>query len=224
MCIDYRELNKVTKGDTYPMPRIEEMLDKFGKSNYFCLFDLRSAYWQVPLAPSAREKTAFTTKSGHYEFTRMSMGLKTAPATFQRTVDMALVSVKDFASPYLDDVATHGEGYRDSLWRAIRVVDALSSAKLCIKDTKCCLMMKKMIYLGYLITEFGVTPDPKKISAIVELATPTNPTAVKSALGIYVQFRRFMPFFADMAAPLSDLLKKGKPWTWTEEAQNHGRH
>lgn len=107
ICIDYRELNKITKKDMFPMPTVDVMLDLLGKSKVFCLLDLRSHMPHIPLEVGLREKTVFSTRSGHWEFVRMPFGLATAPATFQRGISMVLAPMGEQANPYLDDILVH---------------------------------------------------------------------------------------------------------------------
>lgn len=148
ICIDFRELNKITKRDTFLMPTVDAMLDLLGKSKVFCLLDLRLAYWQIPLAEASREKTAFSTPSGHWEFVRMPFGLANAPATFQRCIMMILLRLEKTASPYLDDILVHGERVRACIHSLDEVLTRISKARMAAKGTKCRVLVDEMIYLG----------------------------------------------------------------------------
>uniref|UniRef100_A0A1X7T3B8 Reverse transcriptase domain-containing protein n=1 Tax=Amphimedon queenslandica TaxID=400682 RepID=A0A1X7T3B8_AMPQE len=137
LCVDYRQLNQVTKFDAYPMPRVEELLDTIGDAEFITTLDLAKGYWQVPVNEKDREKTAFTSPRGLYQFKTMPFGLSGAPATFQRMMDEILRGTETFAGVYLDDIVIHSSIWRDHLNQLTDVLKRLDDAGLTIKLKKC---------------------------------------------------------------------------------------
>lgn len=227
-CVDYRKLNNITHKDAYPLPRIEESLTALGTGAYFSTLDLTSGYWQVPMAPQDREKTAFTTPMGLFEFNSMPFGLCNAPATFQRLMERCL-GHKNFESVllYLDDVIIFSKSYEDHLRHLAEVFQVLIKHGLKIKPSKCHLMKPRVNYLGHVVSAEGVMPDPEKISAVQDWPTPTTVKEVRSFLGFAGYYRRFIPHFAQVAEPLQELirgypceqLKRRLPIEWTERQE-----
>ena len=220
ICIDFRKLNQVTVGDSYPLPNIQEVLDKLGKSRYFSALDCASGYWQIPVAPEDQCKTAFSTQKGHFEFKRMPFGLKSAPATFQRLMNTILMgSIGLRCLVYLDDIIIFGETLQEHHYRLQQVFQKLREHDIQLEPDKCEFLKTELQYLGHTITADGVAPDPNKIRAIVEFPTPKTTTSVKSFLGLVGYYRKFIPNFSRRAKPLNDLLKKTQTWKWEREQE-----
>jgi hypothetical protein len=218
ICIDFRKLNDVTVGDSFPIPNIQDILDKLGRARYFSALDCASGYLQVPLAEEDRPKTAFSTSSFHYEYLRMPYGLKSAPSTFQRLMNnvlMGLIGTRCFV--YLDDIIIFGETLEDHHIRLREVLDRLRQYNLKIEPDKCEFLKTELTYLGHVVTGEGVKPDPQKVHAISNFPTPKNRTDVKSFLGLAGYYRRFIPHFSKIAKPLNDLQKKDQQWKWEQE-------
>lgn len=148
LCVNYRALNKITRNEPYPMPLVEDLVNDVGCSSWFCLLDLKSAYWQVPMDKASIAKTAFSTKRGHYEFTHMSMGLKTAVFTFQRAINTALYSVQQACQAYLDDLLVHARIFNDGLEALECVLKLLLKHGLQASFKKCKFLMRQVPYLG----------------------------------------------------------------------------
>jgi len=213
ICVDFRKLNDVTVGDSFPIPNIQDILDKLGRARYFSALDCASGYWQVPLAEEDRLKTAFSTPTCHYEYLRMPFGLKSAPSTFQRLMNnvlMGLIGTRCFV--YLDDVIIFGETLQEHYARLREVFEKLRQYNLKIEPDKCEFLKTELSYLGHVVTGEGVKPDPHKIQAINEFPIPRNKTDVKSFLGLDGYYRKFIPQFSKIAKPLNDLLKKDHTW------------
>lgn len=212
LCIDYRALNRVTKNEAYRMPLVDDMLNSVGQSSWFCLIDLKSAYWQIPMEESSICETVFSTQKGHYEFTRMPFGLSFAAFTFQNQADEVLRDVADICKAYLDDLLCHGGTFEECCERLHRVLKILIEARLLASFSKCQFLQQEMPYLGFLLTKDGVKIDPAKIEAIRSLKPPTDVAGLQHVLGLFQHYARFYPQFAGLAVPLTDLLQKGRTW------------
>jgi Reverse transcriptase (RNA-dependent DNA polymerase) len=178
LCIDYRKLNAVTKIDAYPLPRIDDLLDSLGGSQWFTTLDLASGYWQVSMHPDDVEKTAFITPSGLYEFLVMPFGLNNAPGTFQRLMNWVLRDfIGIFVAVYLDDVIIYTKGtFELHLNHVKQVFQSLREAQLCIKLKKCYFCHPSLAFLGHIVGQGGIHPDPEKIKKIKDFPIPTNLT------------------------------------------------
>ena len=221
MVIDFRALNAKTVGDAYPLPNITEILDNLGKAKYFSVFDLASGFHQIPMDPADSPKTAFSTDRGHYEYLRMPFGLKGAPATFQRLMDRVLTGLQGTELfVYLDDIVIFAASIEEHAGRAKRLFARLSAAGLRLQPEKCAFLSTKIKYLGHIITESGVSPDPDKVKAVQNFPIPKNPRNIREFLGLVGYYRKFIADFAARTKPLSDLLKKRREFVWTEQQQH----
>ena len=225
-CVDYRKLNAVTVKDVYPLPRIEDALSRLQGAKVFSSLDLQSGYWQVPVAEEDKEKTAFITEEGLWQFRVMPFGLCNAPGTFQRMMDTVLGDER-FTSclVYLDDIIVYGRSYEEHQERLALVLRYIDAVGLKIKLKKCTFGQKRLSVLGHVVSAQGVEPDPEKIKAVAEFPLPPmNATEkvqkkhIMSYLGLCSYYRRFVPKFADMARPLHQLTKKDQPFEWSEAA------
>ena len=223
-CVDYRDLNAVTKADTFPLPRIDDLLDQLGKSHYFSTLDLASGYWQIRVHPDSQEKTAFVTPQGLYEFKVMPFGLTNAPAVFQRLMQRVLMGLntteeKDFVAVYIDDVLVFSRTLKDHLQHLQLVIDRLQQAGLKLKPTKCHFVREEVEYLGHLITPGGLKPNPRLVEAVRDFPTPQSLKQLRQFIGLSSYYRRFVPKFAKIAQPLHRLTKKEVAFTWDEACQ-----
>jgi hypothetical protein len=218
-CVDYRKLNALTKKDCYPIPRIDETIDKLGKAKVFTTLDLKSGYWQVGMADVDKDKTAFTTRSGNWHFTVMPFGLCNAPATFQRLMDLVLDEHKyDFTLVYLDDIIVYSDTFENHLKHLDCVFNKIHKAGLTLKINKCTFAANELKFLGHKITKDGVSVLPEKVDAVRNCRQPKNTTDVKSFLGLANYYRRFVPSFSTVAAPLN-ALTSDREWQWTDACQ-----
>ena len=217
-CIDYRRLNADTTRDSFPLPRIDDCLDALSGAKWFHVMDLRSGYWQQELREEDRYKTAFTTHRGLFELNVTSMGLKGAPASFQRLMMVALAGlVWEICLVYLDDIIVFGRTFGESLERLELVLRALRRANLTLHPGKCSLFRKQVQFIGHVVSEEGVAPDPSKVSAVKHFPVPKSVRGVREFLGLASYFRRFIPRFADVARPLHRLLENSSRFQWTKE-------
>lgn len=208
--VDYRRLNEKTIGNSYPLPLIDALLDKLGRSQYFSTLDLASGFHQIQIAEKDIPKTAFNTENGHYEFLRMGFGLKGAPATFQRIMDSILRGIQnETCLVYLDDIIIFSTSLQEHITRLKEVFSRLRDANLKLQLDKCEFLRKEVTYLGHVITPEGVKPNPEKIKAIKKYPIPKNTTQLKGFLGLLGYYRKFIKDFSKIALPLTKRLKKG---------------
>ncbi|MGH0185230.1 UNVERIFIED_CONTAM: hypothetical protein FKN15_017326 [Acipenser sinensis] len=220
-CVDFRKVNAIAKFDAYPMPRVDELLDRLGTARFISTLDLTKGYWQIPLTRSSREKTAFSTPEGLFHFTTMPFGLHGAPAAFQRLMDQVLHPHREYAAAYIDDVVIYSSTWREHLSRITAVLQSLRAARLTANLRKCAFAKKETQYLGFVMGNGRVKPVVSKVQALVDAAIPKTKAQVRSLLGLAGYYRRFIPEYATVVNPLVDLTKKSAPNSikWSEECQ-----
>ena len=219
-CVDYRKLNLVTTNGANRLPRVDDLLDALNGYTMFSTLDLRSGYWQVSMRPEDREKTAFVTPSGLYEFFRMPYGLSTAPATFSRAISSVLSGLTyETCICYFDDVIVFSKGIRDHCERLRTVLQRFREHNFRVKASKCSFGADKVIYLGHTVSSAGVHTDPSKIKTVQDLPPPANLEMLRSFLGLAGYYRKFIPQFATVASPLTALTKKCTPFIWEDRHQ-----
>ena len=213
-----KKLNDVTIKNKYPLPNIEDLLDRTRGSKVFCVLDMSSAYWQIPLAPEDRCKTAFSTMNGHFEFNVMPFGLTNAPATQQEAMQNVLSGLEN-VDVLLDDIIIHGSSVQMCMKNLKRVFQRFREFNLRLKRKKCHFMKPTIEYLGYVISGEGKSVDPRKKESIVKYPVPSNAKELRSFLGIASFCRRFIRDFAIVAQPLYDLTRPRKKFEWTFACQ-----
>ena len=219
-CVDYRSLNSKTVKDAYPLPRIDDSLDRLRGATWFCTLDLHSGYWQVEMEESDKPKTAFATRNGLYQFTVMPFGLCNSPATFERLMETVLAGLNyNICLVYIDDIIVFGSTFEETLDNLAQVFGKLENAGLKLKAKKCSLFKKEVLFLGYIVSGKGVHTDPQKISAISNWPTPLNPSEVRSFVGLCSYYRRFIYGFSSLAKPLFKLTEKNREFKWTTDCQ-----
>ena len=220
-CVDYRKLNDVTIKDAFRIPKIDQTFDALRGAKFFSSLDLASGYWQVPVAPEHRNKTAFVTPDGGlYEFVRMPFGLSNAPGTFQRLMnELFREHLYKFVLIFLDDVLTYSLTEEEHLEQLKIVFKRLRVANLKLKPKKCRLFQKQVVYLTHIIGNDGVRLDPNKVAAVREWPQPKTVRQVRSFVGFCSYYRRFVKDFAQIAGPLHNLTKKNARFEWSAECQ-----
>lgn len=221
-CVDYRKLNAVTVRDSYPLPQVSDILDKLRHAKYISSLDVKSAYWQVPVAESSRQYTAFTVPNrGLFQFRRMPFGLHNAPATWMRLLDNVLgFDLQPNCFSYLDDVIIVTETFEQHLAVLEEVFRRLREANITVSLEKCQYCKPELIYLGYKIDKNGLHVDPSKVKAMLDIPIPTCVSEVRRVVGTFSWYRRFIPNFSSIISPLTSLLKKGSKFGWDERCDS----
>lgn len=222
MCIDFRKLNSVTVKDSYPLPYISHTLDKLKNARYLSSLDIKSAYWQIPLAQDSKLYTAFTVPGrGLFHFNRLPFGLHNGPATFQRAMDRIIRhDLEPNAFVYLDDVVIVTDTFEKHLAILEKVLQRLQEAGFTLNREKCKFCVQELKYLGYIVNGKGLSVDPEKVSAILDIPIPQTVKEVRRIIGMASWYRRFIPNFSALLAPLNALLKKNAKIVWTSECDN----
>lgn len=208
--IDYRKLNDNTIEDRFPIPNIEDIFEKLGRSIYFTTLDLAKGFHQIRVDPKDRPKTAFSTATGHFEFSRMPFGLKNAPATFQRLINDVLSEyINKICVVYMDDILIFSGSLQEHVVSINKIFKKLIDANLKVQIDKCSFFTRETKFLGHVITEEGIKPNPAKVEAILKLDIPKTQKQIKSFLGITGYYRKFIRDYAKVALPLTKCLQKG---------------
>jgi len=217
-CIDYRKLNSMTRKDTFPLPRIDEMLDKLSNATIFTTLDLQSGYWQIEVEEIDKPKTAFSTGNDLWEFNVLPFGLTGAPATFQRCMNFILMDATH-AMVYIDDIIIFSKSFDEHLLDLTDVFRRLEVAGLKVKPTKCEFAQKSVTFLGHVVSADGIRPDPTNTEKIKNFPVPKNVKGIQQFLGLAGYYRKFIMNFASIATPLNQLIKKTETFNWGTEQQ-----
>ena len=210
-CVDYRRLTAVTIKDRFPLPRMTDCLDSLGDAKYFSTLDCNWGFWQIPLAKEDRHKMAFTTFAGIHQYKRMPFGLCNAPASYQRTLDILLSGLKwKSCLVYVDDVIIYSTDFEDHLRDVSKVMKILEEAGLSLNMRKCKFFSRTVDYLGHVVSPGRLAVAAKNTESIRKAVYPKNQTELRSFLGACNVYRRFVPNFSHVAAPLNKLLQKGQ--------------
>ena len=223
LCVDYRGLNKITKRNRYPLPRIDELLDRLSKAKIFSKIDLKSGYNLVRIAEGDEWKTAFRTRYGAYEFLVMHFGLTNAPATFQHFMNDTFYDLLDrFVAAYLDDliIFTESSELSDHITQVREVLLRCRNSGLFANAKKCEFHVRTIEYVGYVVSPDGLSMDPSKVKTIEDWPTPVSVREVQSFLGFANFYRRFIRNFAGLSKPLTSLTKKETPFVWSSACQS----
>ena len=224
VCVDYRALNQITIKDAHSLPRIDESFTQFNGAKYFTSLDLKSGYWQIPLAEEAKEKTAFTSRYDHYQWNVLPFGLSNASAAFQRRMNSILAPyIDEFVIVYLDDILIFSKTAEEHIGHVKAVLQALNDVDMILNIDKCKFFETEVRFLGHIVSTQGIRPDPRNVEKIMNWPTPRTITDVRGFNNLVAHYKRYIPRLSSMALPLSDLQKgspaKGSPITWTEREE-----
>ncbi|CAC5403419.1 Retrovirus-related Pol polyprotein from transposon gypsy,Retrovirus-related Pol polyprotein from transposon 297,Retrovirus-related Pol polyprotein from transposon 17.6 [Mytilus coruscus] len=221
-CVDFRVLNKITEPLSFGIPHMSDILDTLAdaKPELYSTIDLRSGFWQVPLDPATKYKSAFITHKGVYEFNRLAIGMMNSPMTFQCLMTKVLKNLNfKIALVYIDDVLIFSKNFEEHLQHLNLVFTNLRSANLKLHPSKCKFAKKEVKYLGHVISKIGIKVNPENTKKVNNFQTPKNAKQVKSFLGMANYYRKFVKDYACIATPLTSLLKKNMKFNWTLECQ-----
>ncbi|GJT74092.1 reverse transcriptase domain-containing protein [Tanacetum coccineum] len=220
MCIDYRELNKLTVKNRYPLPRIDDLFDQLQGSSVYSKIDLRSGYHQLRVRDEDIPKTAFRTRYGHYEFQVMPFGLTNAPAVFMDLMNRVCKPYLDkFVIVFIDDILIYSRNEEEHANHLRIILELLRKEKLYAKFSKCDFWIRMVQFLGHLIDSQGLHVDPAKIEAVKNWASPTTPTEIRQFLGLAGYYRRFIQGFSKIANPLNKSTRKNKKYIWEKDQE-----
>jgi hypothetical protein len=214
MCIDYRKLNKATKKDHFPLPFIDEMLERLASHAYFCFLDGYSGFMQIPIHPDDQHKTTFTCPYGTFAYRR------NAPASFQRCM-MAVFSgfIEEIVEVFMDDFSVYGKTFMDCLATLEKVLTRCAEVYLVLSWEKCHFMVQQGIVLGHVISERGIEVDKAKVETVEQLPPPTDVKSLRSFLGHAVFYRRFIKDFSKITKPLTHLFQKDVAFDFDEKCR-----
>jgi len=208
--VDYRALNRITKKNSSPLPRSDEMFDRLGEATVFTRMDLKTGFHQIRVKPGDIEKTAFNTKYGQFEYLVLPMGLCNAPATFQSLMNEVFHDcLDDFLVVYMDDLLIFSRDASSHYRHVETVLTRLEEHELYVAPKKCEFMKEEIEFLGLVVGKNGIKVDPRKVEILKTWPKPDSITDIRSFLGLLQFFRRFIPKFSQIAAPLTNLTKKG---------------
>ena len=222
MAVDYRALNRCSETDTGgALQRIEELIEKVSRAKYISVLDLAKGYYAIPLTEAAKMASTFVSPFGSYRFRVMQFGMKNAPSTFTRMMANVLDGTEEYAVVYIDDIAVFSDTFEDHLKHLEEVFTRLRKANLKVKPSKCILGGAVVEYLGHMVGSGKVEPVDAKVEAIAAFKLPETKKGLRSFLGLVGYYRKFIPSFSEIAAPLTDLTRKSEPSKirWTEAAE-----
>ncbi|GJW04405.1 putative reverse transcriptase domain-containing protein [Tanacetum coccineum] len=220
MCIDYRELNKLTVKNRYPLPRIDDLFDQLQGSSVYSKIDLRSGYHQLRVREEDIPKTAFRTRYGHYEFQVMPFGLTNAPAVFMDLMNRVCKPYLDkFVIVFIDDILIYSKNKKEHEEHLKQILELLKKEELYAKFSKCEFWIPKVQFLGHVIDSKGIHVDPAKIESIKDWTSPKSPTEIRQFLGLAGYYRRFIEGFSKIAKPMTKLTQKKVKFEWGDKQE-----
>lgn len=218
-CTDYRKVNSITKPDSYPLPRMDDCIDRVGAAKFVTKLDLLKGYWQIPLTARASEISAFVTPDHFLQYKRMAFGMRNAPATFQRLMRIVLAGLEN-CEAYLDDIVVYSSDWQQHLTSLYAVFHRLSDASLTLNLAKCEFGKAVVTYLGKCVGQGQVRPVDIKVECIIDFPAPKTKRELRRFLGMTGYYRAFCKNFAEVASPLTNLLGQAKVFEWTSECQS----
>jgi hypothetical protein len=225
LCVDYRPLNAVTLKNKYPLPRIDILFDQLVGTQVFSKIDLRSGYHQIKIRAEDIPKTTFTTRYGLFEYLIMSFGLTNAPAHFMYLMNSVFMPELDkFVAVFIDDILIYSRSMEEHEEHLLIVLQWLWDHQLYTKFSKCEFWIKEVPFLGHVVSPEGITVDPGKVKEVLEWKPPTTVSEVRSFHGLAGYYRWSIPNFSKIAKPITELLKKGNKYLWSEACDEAFKH
>ena len=216
-CIDYRQLDRVTIRNQYPLPRIDELFDQLQGSQVYSKIDLRSGYHQLRVQEGDVPKTAFRTRYGHYVFLVMPFGLTNALTAFMDLMNRVFQPYLDrFFIVFMDDILVYSDSPEEHSEHLRIVLQTLREWQLYAKLSKCQFWLDRVAFLGHVISVEGVSADPQKIEVVVNWKPPKKESEVRSFLGLAGYYRKFVEGFSRIAAPLTKLTRNDVKYDWVD--------
>ena len=218
MCTDYRKVNNVTKSDTFPIPRMDDCIDRIGPAKYVTKFDLLKGFWQVPLTDRAKEISAFVTPDGLFQYKVAAFGMKNSPATFQRLINDVIAGL-DGCEAYIDDIIIYSDTWEDRLKIIRSFFERLTEAKLTVSLAKSEFARAHVTYLGHVVGQGQVKPVDAKVKVISDFPRPESRKQLMRFLGMAGYYRKFCQNFSTVAEPLTQLLSKKAKFLWNDKCE-----
>jgi transposase InsO family protein len=219
ICCDYRGLNQVIRTFYWPLPNVDDIFSCLNGARYFSSLDFLKGYWQIPLEKHSKEKAAFVCEEGLFEPETLTFGISTAPSIFQECMSRLLNGANDHACSYLDDILVFSKTFEEHLVHLQDIFDRIRNAKFKLKKSKCDFVKKEILYLGHTISKEGIRPDPEKTKLIQNLKPPSSVKETRSFIGLTSYYRRFIPEYAKIAKPLTELTRKHANFEWNRTRQ-----
>ena len=226
-CVDYRALNAKTIPRTFPIPRIDELLDKLNGAKIFTILDLKSGYHHIPMAEKDREKTAFVLPDNKFQWKRLPFGRVGAPFSFAAAMKDVLQGTEAFTATYFDDILIFSNSLEEHMIQLENVLTILAEAGMQINRKKCDFIKENVEFIGHSVSAEGLKPLQSKLDEIVTFRTPYNVEQLRTFLGLAAYYRKFVKDFAIIAQPLYGLLRKQATYNWTDacdKAFHHLKH
>lgn len=223
-CVDYRKVNAVSNLDSFPIPRIEDLVERVAGAKFISKLDISKAYWQIELDQQSIPISAFCTPFGLYEFEVMPFGLGGAASCFQRLVQKLLRGLESFSGAYQDDIVIYSENWEDHLLHLSQVFERIRSSGLTVKRSKCVIANAQVIYLGHVVGSGSITPIEAKVEAILNFPNPTDKKQLRQFLGVIGYYRRYIPNMSQICAPLTNMLKKDSKFVWNNAEKDAFLH
>ena len=219
-CVDYRKLNAITRKDRYPIPLVDELMERISGAKIFTKLDIRQGFHRIRLDPKSEDLTTFRTRYGTYKYHVVPFGLTNGPAAFQRFINETLMGYLDeFVTAFVDDLLIYSNNAMEHEVHVKKVLERLRAAGLQASIKKCEFHVTRTKYLGFILTTDGIEVDPEKTAVIRSWAVPTTARGIQSFLGFCNFYRRFIKDYSRVAKPLNRLTKKDVPFIWTEDCR-----
>ena len=218
ICVDLTRLNQSVQRELHPLPAVDQILAQLAGAKIFTKLDANSGFWQIPLSPSSSRLTTFITPFGRFCFNRLPFGISSAPEHFQRRMSEILSGIPNTVC-MIDDILVYGKTQEEHDQSLLQVLERLKCKGLTLNSDKCQFSQHSIKFLGHIVNESGIKPDPEKVAAILKVRPPSNVGDIRRFLGSVNQLSKFAPNLAEITKPLRDLLVKNNHWTWGEPQQ-----